>query len=226
MTEKREKAAGLGRDAPGRCDSLRRAILRAREGREELVRRLARDLPRETRVRSCIVLAATALPGVEKTPFGLIEAFLVSAAIVEGTLGKRIGREQGARPRGRRLPARRDRLGMLQAWVAPIEATEAKAACVSIEPGLPLGRLIDIDVYGESGIAVHREDLGLARASCLVCNEAAWDCIGTRRHSREELALAVSAILDPARSACERERSDLRRTVRIHEWRGERAGRE
>lgn len=66
-------------------------------------------------------------------------------------------------------------------------AEHIKRAMVSIEDEHRLGRLFDIDVLAEDGIAVSRDNLDLPRRKCLVCDNEAKLCARSRAHDLSEL---------------------------------------
>ena len=69
-----------------------------------------------------------------------------------------------------------------------------KTACY-IEDTHELGRLFDIDVLGEDGIPIKREQLSLAPRRCLLCNEISSVCSRSRRHSIDELTAKIESML-------------------------------
>lgn len=77
---------------------------------------------------------------------------------------------------------------------ADSDAERVKRLCIQLEEGSQLGRLYDIDVHSPQG-ALSREDIGLQPRKCLLCGHNAKLCSRSRRHSVEELTLAVHKIL-------------------------------
>ena len=75
-----------------------------------------------------------------------------------------------------------------------IDAERVKRLCIQLEEGSMQGRLYDIDVHSPKG-TVSREDIGLNPRKCLLCGQNAKLCSRSRRHSAEELMLAVHSIL-------------------------------
>lgn len=220
------------------------ALLRARDGREALLRRLTAALPRGEDPPWALVWASSAVPGEEKTPLGLIEAFMQAMDVISESLGTLYRGTRGPGPfhtasdsavflglldhdrfPGReesrlrwRLPGWRDALGIFQTWAVPGDPLAVKRSLLSLEDHLPAGRLIDLDVYRSTGDPVRRTDVGAALRMCLLCREPAWDCIRAQRHAPEEIRSAVDAILEPVRSQCEKREIDLREILEIHVW--------
>jgi holo-ACP synthase len=74
------------------------------------------------------------------------------------------------------------------------DAERVKRLCIQLEERSMRGRLYDIDVHSPKG-AISREDIGLNPRKCLLCGQNAKLCSRSRRHSVEELMLAVHGIL-------------------------------
>lgn len=66
-------------------------------------------------------------------------------------------------------------------------ADVVKRLMVNIEDEYSLGRLFDIDVLDSKGIALSRDNLGLARRQCLLCERDAKICARSRAHEFSEL---------------------------------------
>jgi len=62
-----------------------------------------------------------------------------------------------------------------------------KKLCALIEETHPLGRLYDFDVLDEKGMQISRTDINKEPRSCLICNNNAFECGRSRRHSLEDL---------------------------------------
>lgn len=67
--------------------------------------------------------------------------------------------------------------------VAGIRVEELKRRMVAIEDNHPLGRLFDIDVLNNQGIALSRSQFGHPRRNCLLCGNDAKACARNRIHS-------------------------------------------
>ena len=72
---------------------------------------------------------------------------------------------------------------------------QVKALTVQIEDSSPLGRLFDMDVLLPDGKKTDREQLGLGRRKCLICEQDAAVCGRSRAHSVPELQKKVREIL-------------------------------
>lgn len=64
---------------------------------------------------------------------------------------------------------------------------ELKQQAIKLEDTLPLGRLLDIDVYNCDGIALNRKNYTSMTRKCFICNQDAKTCGRNRTHSVEEL---------------------------------------
>jgi len=80
--------------------------------------------------------------------------------------------------------------------VADCEALPLKRLLTEIEDNAPLGRLYDIDVIGDEGRPVGRSDIGMQGRKCLMCDRDAHECARSRRHSVQELADRMNAMID------------------------------
>ena len=62
-----------------------------------------------------------------------------------------------------------------------------KRLTLSIEENHPLGRLLDFDVWENSSHQLSRRELGYGYRKCFLCEENAFLCARSRKHSIEEL---------------------------------------
>ena len=152
-------------------------FLEARESREaELMRTLERARP------STIMLSLN-IPGPDKDIPGARELFAEGAAQLVAT-GKFSLIDDAL-----------DCLGPYAFFSSELEPEAAKHACMQIEDARPSFRLLDLDVYSAQGAPVSRHQLGKTRRPCLVCSQAAVDCIRQRTHTALELDDRVRALL-------------------------------
>lgn len=79
--------------------------------------------------------------------------------------------------------------------VLDIPLKEAKKISIEIEESHPLGRLFDIDVYDLNGFPIDREQFGLKRRRCIICNDEARICIINRKHSLNEILEVVNNLI-------------------------------
>jgi len=71
--------------------------------------------------------------------------------------------------------------------VIQADATFLKILTCKIESTHPLGRFMDIDVIDTQGVSLSRKALGYARRKCFVCEEDAFACARSQKHSIQEL---------------------------------------
>ena len=69
----------------------------------------------------------------------------------------------------------------------PLPERLVKQNCCAIEAAHPLGRLMDMDVFGQDGIPVSRQEVGEEPRRCLLCEREVRLCMRSQTHSREEL---------------------------------------
>ena len=133
---------------------------------------------------SATVFVSLNIPGQEKTPPGSEALFL--RALDE--LSKEI---QGLT----NLVRSCDALGFYAVFGLGLEPVEVKSRCIRIETSHPYSRLIDLDVYAVDGSQIDRKTLGFPGRHCLVCEQAAVECIRVKRHSIEEVIVKVHELL-------------------------------
>lgn len=80
-------------------------------------------------------------------------------------------------------------------YVVDLPARKLKELAVELEEIEPIGRLFDLDVLDVDGRKISREELGLPRRMCLLCEEDAVVCAGRRTHKLEELTDRVGFLL-------------------------------
>lgn len=66
-------------------------------------------------------------------------------------------------------------------------AETIKRHMIEIENEETIGRLMDIDVIDIDLKGLSRSDYGLGQRKCFLCNESAYVCARTQRHSKEAL---------------------------------------
>lgn len=80
--------------------------------------------------------------------------------------------------------------------LAGIGKQEAKRLAIRIETEHPLGRLMDIDVFGEDGTPVSRVGFGHDVRKCLICGNDARICMRSFSHSQSELQDKIHSIVN------------------------------
>ena len=128
------------------------------------------------------------IPGVEKTPRGA-DAFFSAMLVRLLDAFAPAHCAQG-----------RDALGPYAILSVATEPIETKRRCLALEASEPCARLADLDVYAAGGGQVDRGSLGLPGRSCLVCAQAAVECIRVKRHDAQEVIAKVHELLSPYRS--------------------------
>lgn len=149
---------------------LRNSIITARDRRQELLEvYLKRGYP-------ATVFLSLNIPGTEKNPPG-----------VESLLSRALRGFASAFPNAGNLTRSRDLLGPYAFISLNHEPACVKRRCIDMESAYPFARLIDFDIFNESGCQIGRAALGLPPRSCLVCDLPAVECIRLRRHTSGEV---------------------------------------
>ena len=73
---------------------------------------------------------------------------------------------------------------------------DLKKIAVKIEDEHPFGRLFDIDVLSRDGHKIYRKDVGSPLRKCIICKNAAINCITSRKHNREEVIKITRKMID------------------------------
>lgn len=81
----------------------------------------------------------------------------------------------------------RESTGCEAYYVVDMPARQLKMLAVELEDIDPIGRLYDMDVLDTDGKKISREDMGLPRRKCLLCDNDAAVCARSRAHSLEDL---------------------------------------
>lgn len=64
---------------------------------------------------------------------------------------------------------------------------ELKRISINIEENHCLGRLVDIDVYDVNYCGISRIDLNIGKRKCYICDDLAFICSRSRKHSEYEV---------------------------------------
>jgi len=77
-----------------------------------------------------------------------------------------------------------------------IAAKTLKKMFIQIENEHLVGRLFDIDVIDKDFSVVSRKDVNMPPRKCIICEDAAINCISMRKHKRDEIIKAVDSLID------------------------------
>ena len=75
-------------------------------------------------------------------------------------------------------------------------AKTLKKMFIQVENEHPLGRLFDIDVISKDFSLVSRKDVNVPLRKCIICEDAAINCISMRKHKRDEIIKTVDNLID------------------------------
>jgi holo-ACP synthase len=157
-------------------------LLSARDGRQDdLAHALSQGFP------SSIFLSLN-IPGSDKTLSGTHALFLWALAELREQFPDQKSLESGA-----------DALGDYAIIGVNQAPSVVKQHCMLLEAAHPAARLIDLDVYSENGKQVDRKSLGFSARPCLLCHEAAVDCMRVQRHLLDEVIRKTHELLAPFR---------------------------
>lgn len=81
-------------------------------------------------------------------------------------------------------------------FVSEMDIEDIKKLALKLEEEHPLGRLFDIDIFNKDLSKISREDLGVSKRKCFLCEEDAVLCSRSRKHSVDELLNAIKAIIE------------------------------
>lgn len=86
-------------------------------------------------------------------------------------------------------------------YYAAVEADpwELKESMEEIEERDSLGRLFDIDVLTKNLTKISRTESGGNLRRCLICEEPAYACAGSRKHSVEEMLVHIDKVISESR---------------------------
>lgn len=77
--------------------------------------------------------------------------------------------------------------GQIFTLAVDMELEKLKEKMVQIEEKHPLGRFVDIDVYGERGISISRGEMGYTKRKCYLCQESGVICTRNMTHEQVEI---------------------------------------
>ena len=147
-------------------------LLKSRDERAALQRRLLAAHP------GCSLVCLTVqFPGAEKRTADALQVGGAGLAALVNRFGSILRHVQV-----RDLPT-----GYEAYLLVPLPPRMAKLQSCEIEKSHPLGRLMDIDVIGQDGVPVQRQEVGEEPRRCLLCDREVRLCMRNHTHSREEL---------------------------------------
>ena len=147
-------------------------ILDAREARVQQQKALLEKFKKP------LVCFTMNIPGPEKYNRDVSVAFAVGDLLLQRVLPKSavLHRE-----------LHRKHTGCEGYYVVDMPAQALKRLAVDIEESESIGRLFDMDVLDTDGRKLSREELGVPRRKCLLCDNDAVVCASTRAHGLEAL---------------------------------------
>jgi len=74
------------------------------------------------------------------------------------------------------------------------DALKIKSVTTEVEETHPLGRIFDMDVINSSGRQIKRSAVGLEKRRCLLCENDAFICARSGKHSIEQLLSKIEEI--------------------------------
>ena len=157
------------------------ALLQSRDNRHALQQQLLQQHPGGT-----LVCLTVVMPGsVKRNLYSLVTAQAALTALLD-RLGEHVSATRA-----------RDLVTGYEAYlITDLPAQEAKRVTCDIEDSHPLGRLFDIDVMGEDGTPVARQEVGGQPRRCLLCDHEARWCMRNRSHSQEELLEHIKTLVN------------------------------
>lgn len=162
---------------------LKTELLAARDLRDAALRKsLAHN-------RWTVLQLSLNLPGPNKRPAGAGALFRWGETLLYARL-----------PSLQKLAEESDALGPWALFTDNSSAVTSKQQALLIEETQPAGRLLDIDVYAPQGKVCDRQLLERQQRRCLLCGEAARDCMRLQRHRPEQLEARIDELLAPFRT--------------------------
>ena len=77
--------------------------------------------------------------------------------------------------------------GKIYLFIIKDSPKDIKLQTIRLEEKHILGRCVDIDVYDEKGNGMSRQQFGLGKRKCMLCDELAFVCGRTMKHSHAEI---------------------------------------
>lgn len=79
-------------------------------------------------------------------------------------------------------------------FVIKLPVDQIKRRTIEIEEKHSLGRIFDIDVFDENGIAFSRSRLSHGQRKCFICDDIASLCSRSRKHTVDELIRKIESV--------------------------------
>jgi len=157
---------------------LRSDLIAARDRRRELLEE------RLSGGYQATVFVSLNIPGAQKNPPGATALFswALRRMLSEFTEAANLLRSS-------------DPLGPFAIISLNLEAVGVKRRCIAMESTEPFARLVDFDVFDGNSCQIGRAALGLLPRPCLICDQAAVDCIRLHRHAAEEILERINELL-------------------------------
>lgn len=159
-------------------------VLNFREKKAEIQREMCTQCP-----EGIVVSLGMNIPGPVKSGPLIHKSFLEGRKCLESLF-----KEQGTVIRTEVLS---EKAGYAAIYLLTgVSGPELKKAAVRLEETHSLGRIFDIDVLGQDGNALSREQAGAGKRTCLLCGKEAKACGRSRTHSVKALQEKVFMIME------------------------------
>ncbi len=157
--------------------SLQRDLLDARDKRESLINDHINK-----GFNSTIVLSLN-IAGKNKKPDGSYQLFNWALSEVTKVLNDK------------KVFVKEDSAGFFAIFTSDKYPIDIKKELVKIEESTISARLLDLDVYDNTGVQIGRSKIGKNERACIICGEEAKVCIRTKRHETSSLIAKTKEIL-------------------------------
>lgn len=157
------------------------ALLHSRDNRHALQAQLMKQ-----HTGSTLVCLTVVMPGSVKRNLYSVVTAQAALTVLLDRLGEHV---QATRAR--------DLVTGYEAYlITDLPALEAKRVTCDIEDSHPLGRLFDIDVMGDNGTPISRQEVGGMPRRCMLCDHEARWCMRNHSHTQEELMAHIEKLIN------------------------------